>query len=55
MCRHQNAGQNYRMKIANRAFENVTKFKYFEITLKNQNCTHEEIKSKLNLRNDCYY
>jgi hypothetical protein len=28
MYRHQNAGQNYKIKIVNRAFENVTKFKY---------------------------
>jgi hypothetical protein len=29
LSRHQNAGQNYDIKIANRWFENVEKFRYF--------------------------
>jgi hypothetical protein len=28
LSRHQNAGQNHDMKIANRSFENVTQYKY---------------------------
>jgi hypothetical protein len=28
LSRHQNAGQNRNMKIANRSFENVAQFKY---------------------------
>jgi hypothetical protein len=27
--RHQNAGQNHDIKVANRCFENVAQFKYF--------------------------
>jgi hypothetical protein len=46
---HQNAGQNHAIRIANRSFENVANFKYFETTLINQNFIHKEIKSKLNL------
>jgi hypothetical protein len=30
LSRHQNAGQNHNIKIANRSFENVVQFKYWE-------------------------
>jgi hypothetical protein len=33
MSRHQNAGQDYDVRIANRFFENVEKFKYLEMTV----------------------
>jgi hypothetical protein len=39
------AGQRQSIKIRNRSFENVAKFKYLGITLTDQNCIHEEIKS----------
>ena len=43
------------MKIGNRSYEMVEKFKYLGITLTNQNSIQEEIKSRLNSGNDCYH
>jgi hypothetical protein len=48
MSRSQRRGQKYSIKIANRSFEDVEKFKYLGTTLAGQNCMHEEIKSRLN-------
>jgi hypothetical protein len=36
LSRHQNAGQNGDIKIANRSFENTSQFKYLRTTVKNQ-------------------
>jgi hypothetical protein len=46
LSRHQNAGQNHDIKIANRSFESVAPFKYFR-TVTNQNLIQEEMKMKL--------
>jgi hypothetical protein len=40
--RHQNAGQNHDIKIANRCFDNVAQFKYLGTTVTNQNLIQEE-------------
>jgi hypothetical protein len=51
----QKIGQKCSIKIANRSFEDVAKFKYLGTTLTDQNYMHEEIKSRLNSGNACYY
>jgi hypothetical protein len=53
MSRSQKVGQNRSIKIANRSFEGVAKFKYLGTTLTDQNCMHKEIKSRLNSGNAC--
>jgi hypothetical protein len=49
------AGQKHGIKIANRSFEDVAKFKYLGTTLTDQNCMQEEIKGRLNSWNACYH
>jgi hypothetical protein len=44
LSRHQYAGHNHDIKIANKCFENVAKFKYLGTTITNQNLIQEEIK-----------
>jgi hypothetical protein len=53
LSRHQNAGQNRDIKIANRCFDNAAQFKYFGTTVTNQNFILEEIKRRVNLGNAC--
>jgi hypothetical protein len=55
LSRHQNAGQNQDIKIANRSFENVSQFKYLGTTVTNQNLIQEEIKRRLSSGNACYH
>jgi hypothetical protein len=55
MSRHPKSGQNRNERIANESFENVAKLKYLGTTLTNQNDVHDEIKSRLNSGNACYY
>jgi hypothetical protein len=52
---HQNAGQNYDIKIANRCFENVAELRYLATTTTNQKSIQEEIKRRLNSGNACYH
>jgi hypothetical protein len=53
MSRSQKTGQKYSIKIANRSFDDVAKFKYLRMTIIDQNCMHEGIKSRLNSGNIC--
>jgi hypothetical protein len=55
LSRHQNAGQSHDIKIANKCFENVAKFRYLGTTITNQNLISEEIKRRLNSGNACYH
>jgi hypothetical protein len=51
MSCEQNAGQYHNINISNKSFESVVNFKYLETTPTNQNCVHEEIKSRLSRLN----
>jgi hypothetical protein len=49
--RHQHAGQNHDIKIADRCFENVAQLRYLGTAITNQNLTQEKIKRRLNSGN----
>jgi hypothetical protein len=55
MSRSQKVGQKHSIKIVNRSFEDVAKFKYLGTILTDQNCMHKEINSRLNSGNACYH
>jgi hypothetical protein len=55
MSRYPNSGQNQNIRMANESFEKVAKFKYLGTTLTNQNDIQDEINSRLNSGNACYY
>jgi hypothetical protein len=47
--------ENLNIKIVNRSFENMAKYKHLGRTGKNQNFIHDEIKSTLNSSKACYH
>jgi hypothetical protein len=51
----QKAGERHSIKTVNRSYEDVAKFKHLGTTITDQNCMHEEIKSRVNAGNACYY
>jgi hypothetical protein len=53
MSHSQKIGQKHSIKIVNRSFEGVAKFKYLGTTLTDQNWMHKEINSRLYLGNAC--
>jgi len=55
LFRDQNAGRSHSMKTDNSTIERVEEFKYLGTTLTNKYSIQEEIKSRLKLRNACYY
>ena len=54
MSRDQKAGRIHSVRIDNSTFKRVEGFKYFGISLTNQNSIAEEIKSRLSTGNTCY-
>jgi hypothetical protein len=55
MSHYQKIGPKHSIKIVNRFFEDVAKSRYLGTALTDQNCRHEEIKSRLKSRNACYH
>jgi hypothetical protein len=55
MSHHPNSGQNQHIRIANGLFENVVTFKSLGMALTNENDIQDEIESRLNSGNACYY
>jgi hypothetical protein len=54
VSRCRKAGQRHSIKIRNRSFVSVAKFKYLGTKLTDQDCIHEEIKGRLNSGKACY-
>jgi hypothetical protein len=55
MSCHLNSEQNQNIRIGNELFEDLAKFTYLGMTLTNKNGICDEIKSRFDSRNACYY
>ena len=55
MTRDQNVGTNHGTQTRNTSFESVEQVRYLAANLTYQNSIPEEIKSRLNSGNACYY
>jgi hypothetical protein len=55
LSRNQNVGRSQSVKIDNSSIGRMEEFKYLGTTLTTQNSIQEEIKSRLNLGNSCYW
>jgi hypothetical protein len=55
MSRCEKAGQRQGIKMANRSFAGVAKFRCPGTTLTYQKCMNEDIKSRLKSGNACYH
>jgi hypothetical protein len=55
VSRHQNAGKNSDVKIANKSSENVSLFIYLGTTVANQNLIQGENEKTMNSGNACYH
>jgi hypothetical protein len=49
LAHQQNVGQNQDIKVTTRLFENMSQFRYFGMTVINENLIQEEMKRRLNL------
>jgi hypothetical protein len=54
MCCQQTAGQSHNIKIANKSFESLAKFKCLGMAPTNENYILVGIKRRLNSGNACY-
>jgi hypothetical protein len=53
--REENAGQNHKIQMCNKSFEKVYIFWYLGTIVTYQNYVHEDIMSKFNSGNVCFY